>query len=69
MDMSFLKDGVWRIMVQSDIEELALRDTDKPPDDTAKDLVNQQKEGLEGTNKQRLQYSIQMKIYPSTPIN
>jgi hypothetical protein len=56
-------------MVQSDIEALALLDTDKPLDDTAKDLVNQQKEGLEGTGKQRLQYSIQMKIYPSTPIN
>ncbi|MBT2758097.1 hypothetical protein J7E71_19710 [Mesobacillus foraminis] len=48
----FLKDGDRRIFVQSDIEALvALRDTDKPLDDTAKDLVRQQKERLEGTNE------------------
>lgn len=48
----FLKDGDRRIFVQSDIEALiALRDTDKPLDDTAKDLVHQQKERLEGTNE------------------
>lgn len=48
----FLKDGDRRIFVQSDIEALiALRDTDKPLDDTAKDLVYQQKERLEGTNE------------------
>ncbi|MFF2290317.1 hypothetical protein [Peribacillus butanolivorans] len=46
----FLKDGDRRIFVQSDIGALiALRDTDKPLDDTAKDLVNQQKERLEGS--------------------
>ncbi|MDQ7861186.1 hypothetical protein RCO48_09365 [Peribacillus frigoritolerans] len=40
----FLKDGDRRIFVQSDIGALiALRDTDKPLDDTAKDLVYQQK--------------------------
>lgn len=48
----FLKDGDRRIFVQSDIEALkALRDTDKPLDDTAKDLVDQQKEKLEGYNE------------------
>ncbi|MBK5460740.1 MULTISPECIES: hypothetical protein [unclassified Peribacillus] len=46
----FLKDGDRRIFVQSDIGSLiALRDTDKPLDDTAKDLVYQQKERLEGS--------------------
>ena len=48
----FLKDGDRRIFVQSDIEVLiALRDTDKPLSDTAKDLVHQQKERLEGSNE------------------
>jgi DNA-binding transcriptional regulator YhcF (GntR family)/outer membrane murein-binding lipoprotein Lpp len=46
----FLKDGDRRIFVQSDIESLiALRDTDKPLDDTAKDLVIQQKDRLKET--------------------
>ncbi|WP_144555506.1 hypothetical protein [Bacillus sp. X1(2014)] len=48
----FLKDGDRRIFVQSDIEALiALRDTDKPLDDTAKDIVYEQKERLEGSNE------------------
>lgn len=48
----FLKDGDRRIFVESDINALiALRDTDKPLDDTAKDLVDQQKERLEGTSE------------------
>jgi chromosome segregation ATPase len=48
----FVKDGDRRIFVQSDIKVLiALRDTDKPLDDTAKDLVNEQKEKLEGSNE------------------
>ncbi|ANX10930.1 hypothetical protein ABE41_002745 [Fictibacillus arsenicus] len=47
----FLKDGDRRIFVQSDIEALiALRDTAKPLDDTAKDLVQQQKERLTESN-------------------
>ncbi|PLT31467.1 hypothetical protein [Peribacillus deserti] len=47
----FLKDGDRRIFVQSDIRALiALRDTDKPLDETAKDLVNEQKERIEGSN-------------------
>ncbi|WP_226679435.1 hypothetical protein [Mesobacillus jeotgali] len=46
----FLKDGDRRIFVQSDINSLiALRDTDKPLDDTAKDLVAEQKERLDGS--------------------
>ncbi|MBO0962090.1 hypothetical protein J1P26_20495 [Neobacillus sp. MM2021_6] len=48
----FLKDGDRRIFVQSDIVALiALRDTDKPLDDTAKDLVLQQKERIEESNE------------------
>ena len=40
------------IFIHSDIEALiALRDTDKPLDDTAKDLVYQQKDRLEETNE------------------
>jgi len=47
----FLKEGDRRIFVQSDIEAIiALRDTSKPLDDTAKDLVYQQKEKLEWPN-------------------
>ncbi|MCA1321603.1 hypothetical protein LC085_16985 [Bacillus tianshenii] len=46
----FLKDGDRRIFVESDITALvALRDTDKPLDSTARDLVLQQKERLEDT--------------------
>lgn len=48
----FLKEGDRRIFVQSDIEALiALRDTGKPLDDTAKELAHQQKERLEGLNQ------------------
>ncbi|MCM3620206.1 hypothetical protein M3936_21855 [Sutcliffiella horikoshii] len=44
----FLKDGDRRIFVETDIEALiALRDTDKPLDSTARDLVDLQKERLE----------------------
>ena len=51
----FLKDGDRRIFVQSDIVALiALRDTDKPLDDTAKDLVYQQKERLEESNETQI---------------
>ncbi|MDQ0880920.1 hypothetical protein [Peribacillus sp. V2I11] len=51
----FLKDGDRRIFVQSDIVALiALRDTDRPLDDTAKDLVYQQKERLEGSNETQI---------------
>lgn len=48
----FLKDGDRRIFVQSDIIALiALRDTDKPLEEKAKDLVDQQKEILEGSKE------------------
>ena len=48
----FLKDGDRRIFVQSDIKALiALRDTDKPLGETAKDLVLQQKERIEEFNE------------------
>ena len=51
----FFKDGDRRIFVQSDIVALiALRDTDKPLDDTAKDLVDQQKERLEESNETKI---------------
>ena len=54
----FLKDGDRRIFVQSDIEALiALRDTDKPLSDTAKHLVDQQKERLEGSNETEITIS------------
>jgi DNA-binding transcriptional regulator YhcF (GntR family) len=46
----FLKDGDRRIFVESDIDALvALRDTDKPLDSTARDIVGLQKERLENT--------------------
>jgi len=48
----FLKDGDRRIFVQSDIDVLiALRDTDKPLDDTAKELVYQQQERFEESDE------------------
>ena len=48
----FLKDGDRRIFVQADIKALiALRDTDKPLGETAKDLVLQQKERIEEFNE------------------
>ncbi|WML24081.1 hypothetical protein [Neobacillus sp. OS1-33] len=48
----FFKDGDRRIFVQSDIAALiALRDTDKPLDDTAKDLAYQQKDRLVELNE------------------
>ncbi|GGF18268.1 hypothetical protein GCM10010954_16260 [Halobacillus andaensis] len=44
----FFKDGDRRIFVRSDIESLkAIRDTERPLDDTAKDLAGKQKERLE----------------------
>lgn len=48
----FLKEGDRRIFVQSDIESLiALRDTDKPLDDMAKEIAQQQKERLDGISQ------------------
>ncbi|MGE7763350.1 hypothetical protein [Peribacillus sp. NPDC097895] len=64
----FLKDGDRRIFVQSDIVALiALRDTDKPLDDTAKDLVYQQKERLEGSNETQIAVPDTYKNLPHDP--
>ncbi|MBA9028650.1 hypothetical protein [Peribacillus huizhouensis] len=64
----FLKDGDRRIFIQSDIGALiALRDTDKPLDDTAKDLVNQQKERLEGSNETEIAITDTYENIPHDP--
>ncbi|QNF27826.1 hypothetical protein [Metabacillus elymi] len=64
----FLKDGDRRIFVQSDIQALiALRDTDKPLDNTAKDLVYQQKERLEGSNETEIAISDTYDNLPQDP--
>jgi NADH dehydrogenase/NADH:ubiquinone oxidoreductase subunit G len=64
----FLKDGDRRIFVQSDIKALiALRDTDKPLGDTAKDLVYQQKEMLEGSNETEVAMPDTYKNLPYDP--
>jgi chromosome segregation ATPase len=64
----FVKDGDRRIFVQSDISVLiALRDTDKPLDDTAKDLVNEQKEKLEGSNEKGIALPDTMANLPQDP--
>jgi chromosome segregation ATPase len=64
----FLKEGERRIFVQSDIEALiALRDTDKPLDDTAKDLAYQQKERLAGFNKTEIAASDTYDNLPQDP--
>lgn len=64
----FLKDGDRRIFVQSDIEALiALRDTDKPLDETAKDLVNLQQQRLEGSNETEIVISDTYNHLPHDP--
>lgn len=64
----FLKDGDRRIFVQSDIGALiALRDTDKPLDETAKDLVEQQKEMLEGSSESNIALSDTYENLPQDP--
>ncbi|MDQ0974109.1 hypothetical protein QFZ31_003987 [Neobacillus niacini] len=64
----FLKEGDRRIFVQSDIEALiALRDTDKPLDDTAKELANQQKERLKGLNETEIAISDTDESLPQDP--
>jgi DNA-binding transcriptional regulator YhcF (GntR family) len=64
----FLKDGDRRIFVQSDIEALiALRDTDKPLDETAKDLVDQQKEMLVGSVESSVALSDTYENLPQDP--
>jgi predicted transcriptional regulator len=64
----FFKDGERRIFVQSDIKALiALRDTDKPLDDTAKDLAKQQKEKLEESNETETSISDTFDNLPQDP--
>jgi chromosome segregation ATPase/biotin operon repressor len=64
----FLKDGDRRIFVQADIRALiALRDTDKPLDDTAKDLVYQQKEKLEEPNEKEIAIPDTLADLPQDP--
>ncbi|MBS4190405.1 hypothetical protein KHA94_09375 [Bacillus sp. FJAT-49705] len=64
----FLKNGDRRIFVQSDIGALiALRDTDKPLDDTAKGLVDQQKERLEESNKTEVAIPDKYENLPQDP--
>ncbi|MGF6952922.1 putative nucleic acid-binding Zn-ribbon protein [Neobacillus sp. B4I6] len=64
----FFKDGDLRIFVQSDIEALiALRDMDKPLDVTAKDLVYQQKERIEGSNETEITISNTYENLPHDP--
>jgi len=64
----FLKDGDRRIFVQSDIRVLiALRDSEKPLEDTAKDLVFQQKERLEGYDETQIAISDTYENLPHDP--
>ncbi len=64
----FLKDGDRRIFVQSDIEVLiALRDTDKSLDDTAKDLVEQQKARLVESNETKIAITNTYENLPQDP--
>lgn len=64
----FMKDGDRRIFVQTDISALiALRDTDKPLDDTAKDIVEQQKEKLAGSNETNIATSDTSNTYENLP--
>ncbi|SDN52119.1 hypothetical protein SAMN04488137_4760 [Fictibacillus solisalsi] len=64
----FLKDGERRIFVQSDIEALvALRDTPNSLDDTAKELVELQKERLKESNQTEIAISDTYETLPHDP--
>jgi DNA-binding transcriptional regulator YhcF (GntR family) len=64
----FLKEGDRRIFVQSDIEALiALRDTDKPLDDTAKEIARQQKERLKGFGETEIAVADTYENLPQDP--
>ncbi|WP_339147971.1 MULTISPECIES: hypothetical protein [unclassified Sutcliffiella] len=64
----FLKDGDRRIFVESDIDALvALRDTDKPLDSTARDIVGLQKERLENTTETDIALPDTTDTLPSDP--
>jgi predicted transcriptional regulator len=64
----FLKDGDRRIFVESDIIALvALRDTDKPLDSTARDLVDQQQERFEDMKETDIALSDMDEPLPQDP--
>ncbi|MGD6991066.1 hypothetical protein [Sutcliffiella horikoshii] len=64
----FLKDGDRRIFVESDVKALvALRDTDKPLDSTARDIVEQQKERLENTSQTDIALPDTAETLPTDP--
>ncbi len=64
----FLKDGDRRIFVHADIEALiALRDTDKSLDDTAKDLVKQQIERIEESSETEIAITNTYENLPHDP--
>jgi DNA-binding transcriptional regulator YhcF (GntR family) len=64
----FMKDGDRRIFVQTDINALiALRDTDKPLDDTAKDLVELQKARLEESDETSIALNDTYENLPQDP--
>jgi len=55
----FLKEGDRRVFVQSDIEVLvALRDTDKPLEDEAKEIASQQKARLIGSGSTEIEVAV-----------
>ncbi|WP_010200090.1 hypothetical protein [Bacillus sp. m3-13] len=64
----FLKDGDRRIFVESDVKALvALRDTDKPLDSTARDIVEQQKDRLENTSQTDIALPDTSETLPTDP--
>ncbi|SEN49486.1 hypothetical protein SAMN05192533_11436 [Mesobacillus persicus] len=64
----FLKEGDRRSFVQSDIEVLiALRDTDRPLEDAAKELVIQQKDRLKGSTEIEVAIPDTFETLPSDP--
>lgn len=64
----FMKDGDRRIFVQTDISALiALRDTDKPLDDTARDLVDLQRNRLAGSTETTVATSDTYENLPQDP--
>jgi hypothetical protein len=68
MDMSFSKMAIAVSLFNRTSKALiALSDTDKPLDDTAKDLVYQQKERIEGSNKTEITISDTYENSPHDP--
>ncbi|KPB05705.1 hypothetical protein [Bacillus sp. CHD6a] len=64
----FLKDGDRRIFVESDVKALvALRDTDKPLDTTARNIVEEQKKRLENTTQTDIALPDTSETLPTDP--